>query len=127
MKNNVIVAKICALPEQLEHQKNKSLLELLKELNIDRKNQGITTGDIKEYLKNNTRLIESWLLYSINKRTSESWYFIKEDKSTYIVGYLFRDASKKEFKYPNPAQACAVFIYNELFGEKKEKKKKESP
>jgi len=116
MKNNGVIAKICNLPEQLESQKNKSLVQLLKELNIDRKKPTISTEDIEDYLKDNASLIESWILYSMNKRTSESWYFIKENNTKYIVGYLFKDSSKKEFKYSDPAQACAVFIHNELFG-----------
>lgn len=116
MKNNTVIAKICALSEQLEHQKNKSLSQLLKEFNIDRKKPEITIGNIKDYLKNNDSLIESWFLYSMNKRTSEDWYFIKENNTTYIVGYLFQDSSRKEFKYSNSVQACAVFIHNELFG-----------
>lgn len=110
----ITVAKICALPEQSEREE-KSFLELLKELNINRHHPGVTIRDIKDYLENNVSLIENWLLYSMNKRVTDSWYLIKEARASYIVGYLFKDARKKEFQYKDPAQACAVFIYNELF------------
>lgn len=118
MKNKGIIAEICNLSEQLELQKNKSLTQLLKEFNISRDHPTITSEEIKEYLKGNTDLIESWLLYSMNKRTSEGWYFIKNNTTTYMVGYLLKDSSNKELEYSDPAQACAVFIYNELFRSK---------
>lgn len=115
MKHNGVVAKICTLPEQFERVKNKSLIQLLKEVGFRESKVIISIEDIKSYLKNNTGLVESWLLYSMNKRTDEGWYFKKENKVTYIVGYLSRnDSRKKESKYSDAIQACVTFIHNEL-------------
>lgn len=113
MKNNL--AGICDIPNQLDRQNNQSLRQLLKALNINRKDPKISIDEIKDYLEKKSNLIESWLLYSMDKRVSEGWFFIKLEKAKYIVGYLFKNSSKKEFKYSDPAHACAVFIYNELF------------
>lgn len=115
MKHNSVVAKICILSEQFERVKNKSLIQLLKDAGFRGSKVTISIEDIKNYLKNNTGLVESWLLYSMNKRINEGWYFKKENKVTYIVGYLSMNAGrKKESKYSDAIQACATFIYNEL-------------
>ncbi len=115
MNQNCIVVKICTLPEQLKTEKNKSFLQILQEQGFGRSEEVASIEDIENYLRNNTNLIESWLLYSMDKRTNKGWYFTKEDKKTYIVGYLSRnDNKKKESKYSNAIQACAIFIHNEL-------------
>ncbi len=119
MKNNSIVAKICSLAEQLERAEDKSLMQLLKDMGI----RGISIEDINDYLKDNAGLVEDWLLYSMNKRTDEGWYFKKENEVTYIIGYLFRDSNRrKESKYSDAIQACATFIYNDLSDIRKTKK-----
>lgn len=117
MKNNDTVAKICGLPKHFQEVKNKSFIELLDETGFENSKEPISVEDITNYLKDNTDLIESWLLYSMNKRTEEGWYFYKENggNAKYIVGYLSRNSSVKgETKYSNRVQACAYFIHNEL-------------
>lgn len=115
MKNNSIIAEICSLPKQLEQVKNKSIIQLLEELDVDRKNLKKSIEDIKSYLKDNSALIENWLVYSMNKRTTKGWYFNKENRNKYIVGYFSNNVrKKKELKYTDAANACAFFMYNEL-------------
>ena len=115
MKNNDIVAKICSLPEQLERVNDKSLVQLLKDTGVKKSKEAISVEGLKNYLRNNAGLVENWLLYSMNKRIDEGWYFEKENKVTYIVGYLFKNTSRKEeLKYSDAIQACAIFIHNEL-------------
>lgn len=117
MKNNDIVAKICSLAKQFQQVKNKSFIELLKETGFTESKKTISIEDIKNCLKKNTDLIESWFLYSMNKRTDQGWYLYKKNdgNAKYIVGYLSGDSSKKkEKKHSDAAGACAYFVYNEL-------------
>ena len=115
MKNDVLVAKICKLPEEFERVENKSFYQLLKETGVSGNKAIISIENIKNYLKNNVDLVETWLLYSMNKRTDEGWYFKEGNKRTYVVGYLLKNGSSKdESKYADKIQACASFIHNEL-------------
>ncbi|MEW6102184.1 MAG: hypothetical protein AB1481_07860 [Candidatus Omnitrophota bacterium] len=116
MKNNSRVAKICSLAEKFDRVNNKSPIQLLREAGFSGSEGAISIEDIRHYLKNKTHLVESWFLYSMNKRTDRGWYFKKKNEVTYIVGYLPKGTGKiKESKYSDATQACATFIYNELF------------
>jgi predicted nucleotide-binding protein (sugar kinase/HSP70/actin superfamily) len=114
MKNNRKIVQICNLAKEYEQVQNKSVFELLKNIKV-KENDFPSIDHIKNYLSHNISLIESWLSYSMDKRTIEGWYFNRKNRNRYIIGYFSNDASKrKELKYSNPANACAFFIYNEL-------------
>jgi hypothetical protein len=70
--------------------------------------------DFIEVIKENYEYIDSWLLWSMDKRWSPAWYF-SEDNNEYIVGYYnSQHIDKNTIKFNDKTQACAYFIIKEI-------------
>ena len=108
------ISKICNLAEQFKQSEHKSFKQMLMEIDSREKLAAIEINDIRDYLKNKTSLIESWFLYSMDKRTGEGWYLMGDDKAKYKVGYLCKGCAREQEEYSDAAHACAVFIHKEL-------------
>jgi hypothetical protein len=107
------IVYLIALPE-LAIQNNKSMESLLKDVSIDLLD--IKEDDISNLISKNKEdlIIENWLNYSENKRTSEGWYFIKKEIK-YEVGYFLGNGKKNEcLTFDNGRNSCAAFIKREL-------------
>lgn len=110
-----MVENICKLAENLKSGE-KSFSQLVGDSGWRTQSSSIPAIQIYEYLKNNLRLIDSWLLYSMNKRSSEGWYFsADEETGEYIVGFYDKCSSDIEVsKSRDRVEACVKFIINEL-------------
>ncbi|RBP40339.1 hypothetical protein DES53_10845 [Roseimicrobium gellanilyticum] len=71
--------------------------------------QEITKDAIEEHVRANQQLIDEWLRYSEDKRTSGGWYL--DVRGPFVVGAL-RTGERKQFD--DRAEACAAFIKNEV-------------
>lgn len=109
--NNTVVDLI-QIPLELKST-NKSLLDLLK---------GIMNNDdsiifdlelIESELAKRVGLIEKWMEYSENKRSTG--YYFKTNQDVYEVGNLGPSYSINEvWAFDNGIKACAFFIQKEL-------------
>lgn len=114
MTNKIKILEICELPITYE-QHNKSPIQILKKIEIGTIIHSIKIEDIRECLERNTDLLNSWLLYSLNKRTSEGWYFKESSERNYTVGYLSKKNNYiNELKYSDATEACANYILKEI-------------
>jgi hypothetical protein len=108
-----MIKKICQIPIEFKSG-NKSICDLLKETGYFENSDSVTIDSFDKYLKNNDKIIQEWLAYSEDKRTSGGWYIIKKNNSI-IVGHLDNEiGSAEEKEFDDISKACAVFIFNEI-------------
>ena len=104
-----IIENICQLPVSLK-KLNKCIYALLK-VSCYYDSPDLVT----ESLKKNQEVINEWLIYSSDKRTSSGWYFKENDKhNKYIVGYLSSGNRCNETVFSNIVDACTMFIMREI-------------
>jgi len=74
----------------------------------------ITPDLLRLVLSGDPTLVDDWLEYSENRRTSAGWYLCRTTTG-FGVGFLGGDGRKvDEHTYVDGIEACAVFIKNEL-------------
>lgn len=98
------------------HAQNMSPLALIAESGFRDHRSAIDVEKIKKHVAENPRLISDWMGYSENKRVSSGWYFSADSfDGPYVVGYFpAKDRSRKEKKYSDGIEACAIYIMHEL-------------
>ena len=94
-------------------QSNKSVNVICANLARDCSYQLPDIDELLEGLRNNGDLIESWVEYSNNKRSTPSWYFLKQGQK-YKIGYISPTRTYDVGSYTEPSFACALFIKLEL-------------
>lgn len=106
------IEKVCNLPLDF-HVADKSSLTLLQDSKFADFHNDITKQDIKDYLSLHKNLIDSWQIWSEDKRT---WgYFLSISSDKYFVGSLDKDGKENFSKYFATAEdACAEFILREV-------------
>lgn len=88
----------------------KSFIDLVEELGFREVREQINEDLVSNYLRSHPELIGEWQTYSADKRVSSGWYLVDN-----LVGYLEKEVGRtNEHTYTDPAEACAVFILNEL-------------
>lgn len=108
-----VIAKVCSMPLDFNKSGNKSMVQILRESGYLENVDSVTYDMIKQHLEANPDLIETWENYSADKRTSEGWYFLREN-STWIVGFYRPGGRSEELSYSSAPEACASFILKEI-------------
>ena len=87
-----------------------SLIDLLKGASYTRFRREVTAHELADYLRRHPELVEEWLRYSEDKRTSDGWYFGTNGRRSWIgqVG-----PTMPEY-FDAPETACAEYILREL-------------
>jgi hypothetical protein len=67
--------------------------------------------ELAAYLRDRPAVVESWVAYSEDKRTSEGWYLRPPNAVGRVV---LSPPPVREQRYPDLAAACAAFIIAEL-------------
>ena len=111
IKGNCI-EKICNLPLDFQVG-DKSSLTLLQESKLADFYSEITKQDIKDYLSRHVDLINTWKVWSDDKRT---WgYYLSISPGKYFVGSLVKDGKDNFSKsFATAEDACAEFILREV-------------
>ncbi len=105
------IKKICELPVDFKKE-NKSAFQLLKESGFTNDSKSDAISKIKEYLQAHISLIDLWEIWSQDKRTTEGFYLILENKN--VVGYFGTTYKRKEVAYKTAIDACSEFIFLEI-------------
>ena len=108
---NEIVAKVVDIPWQFSIQGDISIYKLLEQSGYFENHAALTAVEIKKALKINPGLVQFWLQYSEDKRTSGGWYFKNNDNGTFTVGNL---QSNPEILFLDGIEACAEYIKKEI-------------
>jgi hypothetical protein len=106
-----VVAAICHLPVRFKVRNSASMLTLVEESGYRAAPDLLSVDVVSAYLAERPSLVDAWLKYSQDKRTSSGWYVTEQSTGTCEVGY-----------YPNGERvsvygrvpACAEFIVREV-------------
>ena len=113
--NNTIKA-LCEIAKEFEEKGNVSESVLLTESGYLQNPGQINEAHMAEYLRNHRELIDTWLLQSMNKRTSLSWYLkspvdYSNRHKVWVVGF-YPDGEVREFQ--DAADACGFYVKQEV-------------
>ncbi len=116
MNKGEAISNICRFSVNYNTVGSKSINDWVRDSGWLVYKSSVSIDDIKDFLKSSPELIDSWLCYSSDKRTSSGWYF-KEDvkERAFVIGYFeIKSGKTKETKYQESIEACAQFILNEF-------------
>jgi hypothetical protein len=106
------IEKICNLPVDFEVS-NKASVDLLLESKYIEFSKEISQQEIKNYLLLHKNLINSWKIWSENKRGMGYYLSINSDK--YFIGSLDKNGIEIFSKsFVTAEDACAEFIVREV-------------
>ena len=114
MASEQIIQAVCLLPRTLKVASTKSISQLLLESGYFAQPETVTSDAIRAFLRSNLHLIQDWLDYSADKRTSTGWFFTEGPASgerTYFVGYY---PGGDRMQYTRIEEACTSFILHEI-------------
>lgn len=90
--------------------KTASIDAVIERSEYERVRPRLSVTRLADYLRLNSKLVDDWLAYSRDKRTSAGWYFLA-GSTWWVVGQVGPIA---EQHFDDPSIACATFILNEF-------------
>ena len=105
-----VIAKICELPVQFKSRGNVSLIRLVDESGYRSEPNALTVEAVSAHLLEHPDLIEVWLGYSRDKRSS-GWYIVQLPAGPFEVGSY---PAGERISIADGASACAEFIVREV-------------
>ena len=110
-----IVDKIIHIPTTFENHGNiKSAYSLLEETGYFEIYNRVHEDVLRLALEQHPECINSWLIWSENKRADCGWYFRQNDYGKYVVGYFPKTENATEYEYADIKFATAAFIKHEI-------------
>ena len=118
MQESIEANKTCEavarMPSTLVVRGDVSPYDLLAHSGYFDRHAEITPDLLRAVLSRDPMLVNDWLEYSENKRTSSGWYF-RRAATGFDVGFLGKDGRKvDERTYVDVIEACAAFIKKEI-------------
>ena len=108
-----VLRKICSLPAQFPTS-GLSWVDLVHRSLLPTDQRRLNVDALTEFLRSSPELIELWLAWSEDKRSTPS-AFIRQSGSRYEVGYIESGGGSQPSEFfDEPARACAHFILREL-------------
>ena len=105
--------EICSLPARFP-KSGLSWVDLVHRSPLAADHGRLNSDDLTEFLRSNSDLIELWLAWSENKRSTPSAFF-RQSGPRYEVGYIGSGGERQPSEFfDEPARACAHFILREL-------------
>ena len=79
----------------------------------------ITVSEIADFLGKHPTLVDSWWLWSMDKRTDRGWFFSERAlrfpwQPRWVVGYFPRTEGRPRRYFRDKTDACATFILREF-------------
>ena len=105
-----MIEAICRIPVTLKTM-DSSVSELVRNSGYLESRGALTSEALVPYLREHPELIDAWLGYSSDKRTSSGWYMKRSRQHVFEVGFFPHGESQS---YTDAARACADFIAHEL-------------
>jgi hypothetical protein len=107
-----IGTRICQIFTEFQ-RRGVSVVQLVRESGYGGADAASLRGAVEEQLRTHPELIDDWLTYSGDKRTSSGWFF--EDDDEVVVGYFDVTRGRShEQQFADRLQACAEFIMREV-------------
>lgn len=109
MNPDSVVASVCRIPVAFRQLGGKSLHQLIAESGYWEMSDQLSAVAIERCLRQSPELVDDWLGYSADKRTSGGWYFVDEG-AHFVVGQI----QGQRLVFADPLVACAEFILREV-------------
>ena len=110
LEPNARFARICGVPAEFS-QSGLPLLEVVQASGYAEFRGQFAASELAEYLRARPAVVDQWVTFSEDKRTSEGWYL----RPPYSIGRVSREPPPMhEVKHVDLAAACAAFIIAEL-------------
>jgi spore coat polysaccharide biosynthesis protein SpsF (cytidylyltransferase family) len=105
---------VARLPRTFLSRGDLSAYGLLEQSGYFDRHAEVTSHLLLEVLSGDSLLVDDWLAFSENKRTSSGWYF-REEPAGFTVGFV-SDAGRTvdQHSYTDRVEACAEFIKKEV-------------
>ena len=101
------IKRICCIPVDFR-KGNKSFHELVHDTGIERRM--LTAESVASALLSNPELVDDWLRWSEDQRSTPSHYFL-EEKDKYVVGVY---PGEESVEFSDRIAACADFIIKQV-------------
>ena len=101
------IRRICRIPADFR-KGSKSFHELVHDTGIERR--ALTAASVTSVLLSNPDLVEDWLSWSEDQRSTPSYYFL-EEKGKYAVGCY---PGEEIVEFSDSITACADFIVKQV-------------
>jgi hypothetical protein len=105
-----LIESICRLPDKFRSE-GKSILQIVSESGIEDSPSALTVKNIVPCLVAHPELVDKWLGWSADNRSSPSWYFREARVIGYEVGYY---PDGEVLKFVKRERACAEFIIRKV-------------
>ena len=110
-----MVAQLVTLPRRFQSLGNVSIFSLVERTGYFQLHYEVSESDVRSALACCPDLVQEWLHYSTDKRTSPGWYLAKNDEGYYETGYIADTHDRtNRVHHENGINACASFIKHEL-------------
>jgi hypothetical protein len=109
MNPDSVVASVCGIPIAFRQVGGKSLHQLIAESGYWEMSGQLSAVSIESFLRQSPELVDDWLRYSEDKRTSGGWYFVDEG-DRFVVGQI----QGRQLIFDDRLVACAEFILREV-------------
>jgi len=109
MSAETVVERLCNLPNAFRGGM-KSSVQLVAESGIAQCESALSVDAVAQHLGKHPELIEEWLRWSDDKRSSDGWYFLRGDDA-YVVGFY---PNRKALRFSRAEIACAEFVVREI-------------
>lgn len=106
-----VVTRVCDLPVQFKARGTVSVLDLVDESGYRADPASLTVDAVCAHLRGHPDLVDAWLAYSEDKRTSAGWYVTQRSGDTFEVGHY---PEGDRISVTGPVSACAEFIVREV-------------
>jgi hypothetical protein len=109
MVSDAALDAVCRIPRV--YRGGKSPWAAVRQSGYKAVRDQITPVDFAQYLRRHPEYIEDWERYSLDKRTSDGWYLLRNERS-WTVGSL--SVSHPDEQFELAAEACGHFILREV-------------
>lgn len=106
-----VVDRICRIPGALRERGDVSVYELVRTSGYQEHRAAITRDSLLAVLSRDAVLVEEWIAYSQDKRTSSGWAMSELFGGGYAVGFY---PSGQPTRFEDKAAACAEFVLQEI-------------
>src|ERR1043165_6939665 len=101
-----IARRVCEIPSEVHRRGDVSVAALVEESGFDHTDTSALRQAIEQQLRARPVLIEDWLGYSADKRSSRGWYF--QDHPGPAVAYFESGVgTSREQRFTDRAPACS--------------------
>src|SRR5262245_40641595 len=100
--------RVCRLPLEYKERATVPWLTVVREA---ASGTTLALPELTACLERHSDLIEAWLTYSADQRTSPAWYFQEAADGSFTTGFY---PTGPTYGFSSAAEACALFIHKVL-------------